>query len=289
MRQREFITFLSNVIACRLNVVAVTICFAFSTLPTAAQELLSRPTTARDLQSIVDAKVLRVAVTRFDLPSFHVHGSNGKLIGPEIEMAQQIGQALGVEIEFVENADSFDSVVDLVATGRTDIGISKLSQTYDRLRRVRFSEPYVTLRHALLFTRATIAREANGRPPAIVLQKFNGRIGVIAGSAYVGFAKRNFPEATVVEARTWDNAIESLLTGRVDALYRDEFEIRRILKIRPALNVHFGAAAMIDQNALLSVAICDTCAKLQEFINYHLGLIKGPFTLNALLNSEIGR
>lgn len=179
--------------------------------------------------------------------------------------------------------------MDLVASGQADIGISKFSQTYDRLRRVRFSEPYVTLRHALLFNRATIAREANGRPPAAVLQTFHGRIGVIAGSAYVDFAKRNFPRATVVEERTWDNAIESLLSAKVDAIYRDEFEIRRVLKNAPALNVQFGAAAIIDQDALLSVAICDSCTKLQEFINYHLGLTKGPFTLNALLNSQIGK
>jgi polar amino acid transport system substrate-binding protein len=254
-----------------------------------AQELSSQRAAARDLQSIIDVKVLRVAITGFDLPSFHVHGSDGRLVGPEIEMAEQIGRALGVKIEFVEDANSFNSVVDLVAAGQADIGISKLSQTYGRLRHVRFSEPYVTLRHALLFNRAIIAREANGRPPATALHNFRGRIGVIAESAYVNFAKRNFPEATVVEEHTWDNAIESLLNGQVDAVYRDEFEIRRVLKNRPALNVQFGAAAIIDQNALLSVAICDSCAKLQEFINYHVGLTKGPFELNALLNSEIGK
>src|SRR5262245_25710370 len=55
----------------------------------------SRPELHRDLQSIVDAKVLRVAVTRFDLPSFHVRGRDGSLLGPEIEMAQQIAGALG--------------------------------------------------------------------------------------------------------------------------------------------------------------------------------------------------
>jgi polar amino acid transport system substrate-binding protein len=230
-----------------------------------------------------------VAVTSFDLPSFHVRGPNGKLIGPEIEMAQQIGRALGVSVEFVENAASFDSVVDLVAIGRADIGISKLSQTYARLQRVRFSAPYVTLRHALLFNRGAIARDGAGRPPAGVLEKFHGRIGVIAGSAYVDFARRNFPEAQVVEMRNWDGAIEQLLGGKVDALYRDEFEIRRILKNNPALNVQYGPAAIVDQNALLSIAICDPCVKLHAFIDYHIGLTKGVFTLNALLNSRLGK
>jgi polar amino acid transport system substrate-binding protein len=268
--------------------VALGFVLALCGLPAAAQSP-PRSGPSRDLQSIVDAKVLRVAVTRFDLPSFHVRGPDGALIGPEIEMAQQIGRALAVGVEFVDQAESFDSVVDFVAAGRADIGVSKLSQTYNRLKRVRFSEPYVTLRHALLFNRVAIARAAGGRAPAVVLQKFNGRLGVIAGSAYVDFARRNFPDATVVEAKSWDTAIESLLGGQVDALYRDEFEIRRVLKNKPALNVQLGSAVIVDQNALLSIAICDTCAKLQQFINYHIAMTSGAFTLTELLNSELGK
>jgi ABC-type amino acid transport substrate-binding protein len=204
-------------------------------------------------------------------------------------MAQQVGRALGVGVEFLDQAESFDTVVDYVAVGRADIGVSKLSQTYNRLKRVRFSQPYVTLRHALLFNRVAIARAAGGRPPAAVLQKYRGRLGVIAGSAYVDFASRNFPDATVLEARNWDTAIENLLSGQVDALYRDEFEIRRVLKNKPALNVQLGSAVIVDQNALLSVAICDTCSKLQEFVNYHIGMTRDAFTLKGLLDSELGK
>jgi polar amino acid transport system substrate-binding protein len=274
--------------AARLRVIGITICITVSPLPLHVEGVLSQSTAPRDLQSIIDANRLRVAVTRFNLPSFHTHRSDGTLVGAEIEMAQQIGRALGVAVEFIEDADSFDAVVDLVAAARADIGISKLSQTYRRLHRVRFSEPYVTLRHALLFNRAAIAREANGRPPAAVLRRYNGRIGVIAASAYVDFAKSNFPEAIVVEERTWDDAVASLLAGQVEAIYRDEFEIRRIVKISPALNVQFGTAAIIDQNALLSIAICDTCSKLQELINYHLVRTKNNITLKTLLDTDKG-
>ena len=144
--------------------VAFAVCIGLSSLPAVAQSP-SRPELPRDLQSIVDAKALRVAVTRFDLPSFHVRGPDGALLGPEIEMAQQIGRALGVKVNFVDNAESFDSVVDFVAAGRADIGVSKLSQTYSRLKHVRFSEPYVTLRHALLFNRVG-DRPRSRRPPA---------------------------------------------------------------------------------------------------------------------------
>ena len=92
----------------------------------------------------------------------------------------------------------------------------------------------------------------------------------------------------MVEEPTWDDAVASLLAGRVEAIYRDEFEIRRIVKNSPALNVQFGTAAIIDQSALLSIAICDTCSKLQELINYHLGRTKNNITLKTLLDTGKG-
>ena len=270
-----------------LGLAGLVICTALSVLPCGAQEA-SRTGSLHDLQSIVDAKVLRVALTRFDLPAFHTRSPNGTLTGAEIDMAEQIGRALGIKVEFID-ADSFDAVVDLVAADRADIGISKLSQTYRRLHLVRFSEPYITLRHALLFNRSMIAQDAERRPPDAVLQGYNGRLGVIAGSAYVDFAKANFPAATVVEGRTWEDVIASLLNGKVEAIYRDEFEIRRIVKNNPALNVKFGTAAITDQNALLSIAICDTCSKLQELINYHLERTRNTWTLKVLLATEQGK
>jgi polar amino acid transport system substrate-binding protein len=259
---------------------------ALAAWPCDAQEGSPSVGAVHDLQSIVDAKVLRVAVTRFDLPAFHIRRTDGTLAGAEIDMAEQIGRALGVKVEFIDDAISFDAVVDLVATTRADIGISKLSQTYRRLHHVRFSVPYITLRHALLFNRSMIAQDTERRPPAAVLRGYSGRVGVIAGSAYVDFARANFPAATVVEARSWDGVIANLLAGKVEVIYRDEFEIRRILKNDPTLNVKFGTAAITDQEALLSIAVCDPCSKLQELINYHLERTRNSWTLKALLASD---
>ena len=124
----------------------------------------AQPAPSRDLKTIVDRGTLQVALTRFDLPAFHWR--SGELFaGPEIELARQLARALGVAVNFLDDAPSFDSVIDTVASGRADIGISKLSQTYYRLMRVRFSEPYITLRHALLYERAGVAARAKDRPP----------------------------------------------------------------------------------------------------------------------------
>lgn len=240
----------------------------------------------RDIHSIRADGTLRVAITRFDLPAFHYRRIDKSTVGPEIDLAKQIASALQVNMVLVDDPPSFDAVVEGVADGRADIGISKLSQTYYRLMIVRFSQPYLTLRHGLLFDRARIAQAAAGGPPEEVLRNFRGSIGVIGGSAYADFARRNFSAARLVELANWTDVVDALKAGRIDAIYRDEFEIKLLLKSNPALNIKFGAAILTDQFAFLSIAICNSCSKLQEFINYHLTQTRGAFTLERLLSSE---
>lgn len=247
------------------------------------QELTQHP---KDTAAIIARGTIRVAITKFDLPGFHWRTSNGVLAGPEIELTRLIGHLLQVGVEFIDDCPTFDSVVDAVASGRADIGISKLSQTPGRILHVRFSDPYLVLRQAFLFNRETIGAQAGGRPPESVLRTFNGAIGVIAKSAYVGFAERNFPDAQIVELQTWEDSVEALVNYRVDVVYRDEFEIRRVLKNNPTLNVRFGSAAFIDQKSYLSFAICESCTRLQQFIDFQIADNRVPFTLSGLLASQ---
>ena len=222
-------------------------------------------------------------------PSSATINSNGALPGVS-KLMYRINS--GAWVEYTGTPVPITPAMNLQARNETTLPAeystsSIISQTYYRLERVRFSTPYISLRHALLFNRASVAEISGGQAPDETLRTFNGRIGVIGRSAYVDFARRNFPRAQILERTNWDNAVAGLLDRSLDAIYRDEFEIKRLLKIRPALNVQFGAAVITDQHAYLSVAICDSCSKLQEFINYHLTQVQGIFTLPRLLASDL--
>jgi polar amino acid transport system substrate-binding protein len=254
--------------------------------PSRTQEIAaSRP---KDSQTIIERGIIKVAITKFDLPAFHWRDSHGDLVGPEVELTRLIGRLLKVGVQFVDDCPTFDAVIEAVTSGRADIGVSKLSQTPDRILHVRFSDPYLVLRQALLFDRVFIGKQAAGRPPEDELRKFSGTIGVVAKSAFVDFAQRNFPDAQISEFQTWEDSVQALMYDRVDAIYRDEFEVRRLLKNNPALNVRFGSAALTDQKTFLSVAVCDTCLRLQDFINYQIADNRVPFTLQGLIAFQSG-
>lgn len=282
-RARFTVRGIPGFLACGLTVLAATL----SVTPSGAQEVAAPK--AKDSHTIIERGIIRVAITKFDLPGFHWRHPGNGLVGPEIDLARVIGRLLKVGVEFVDDCSTFDAVIDAVASGRADIGLSKLSQTPYRVLRVRFSNPYLTLRQAFLFDRSFVGAQAAGRPPEEALRKFSGTIGVIAKSEYVDFARRNFRDAQISELQTWEDSIESLVRGRVEAIYRDEFEVRRVLKNNPALNVRFGSAAFTDQKSFLSIAICDTCVRLQEFINYQIAENRVPFTLSSLLAADSGR
>ncbi len=237
----------------------------------------------RDIKDILASKVLRVAITHFDIPAFHWRGSNG-FEGPEIDLVRQIGDHLGVAVEINDDAQSFDAVIEAVANGSADIGLSKVSQDYYRFVKVRFSEPYIVLHQAMLYDRRFLARGAVTETPEDAVRHFSGRIGVIRGGAYMDFGARSFPRAWVQGAPNWDAAIAGLKAHDYDAIYRDEFEILRVLQVQPAMNVEYGAAVLTDQESLVSIAICDSCAKLNAFINYHIKQTNGMFDLQRLLS-----
>jgi polar amino acid transport system substrate-binding protein len=240
----------------------------------------------RDLRGIVADGVIRVAITKFDIPPFHQRRLDGTLFGKDIDFINKLGLALNIKIAIVDDGTSFDSVVDAIANGRADIGVSKLSQSYRRVINVRFSDPYVTFHHAILFDRAIIARDAKGEAPDEALRNFRGRIGVIGASVYVDFATKNYPAAQIVEFSGWDETIRALQDHKVDMVYRDEFEVRRILKLNPAIHIQFGAAIVADQVSFLSVAICDSCTKLQEFVNYFIAQNRNDYTIDGLLSDS---
>ncbi|MBF0424426.1 MAG: amino acid ABC transporter substrate-binding protein [Magnetococcales bacterium] len=232
---------------------------------------------------------LVVGMVAQDQPPFFMKSQGGELIGFDVSLAQGIARQLKVGVTFNREATTFNGVVDLVASGKVDIGISKLSRTLDRARRVLFSRPYAVLRQGMLLNRLKLTRSAQGRHTAEVLGDFSGEIGVVRGSSYEGFAREKFPHATVIPFPDWEAIIAAVLRGDILAAYRDEVEIKKIIRGMPEASLHLQTVVFKDAVDPIVVALPQTSTGFREWINIYFDAIKLNATAETILDkySEI--
>jgi ABC-type amino acid transport substrate-binding protein len=210
-----------------------------------------------------------VAVPNFDSPPFF-YGQGDQLAGIDITLAQGIANELGVKLRFNRDAKSFNGVVDRVANGEADLAICKLSRTLERAQAIRYSEPYLKLRHALALNRIAFARLAHGQDLPDVIRHFNGTLAVIAKSSFADFAHRNFPQAEIKEYPNWNAAVAAVKNGEVVATYRDEFEIKRLLKEDNQASLTLRTVTLDDLTDTIGVATNANDPQLLSFVNLYL-------------------
>jgi ABC-type amino acid transport substrate-binding protein len=227
------------------------------------------PVPPADIARILARGTLVVAMRSVDTPPFF-YVRDGQLQGFEVDMARALARELGVALRVDRSPASFNDVVDAVARGQADLGLSKLSRTLARARTVRFSDPYLSLRHALLLHRESLARLARGRPVPQVLRNFEGSIGVIAKSSFADFARRHFPRATVREFATWEAVVQAVSRGDVMAAYRDEFEIKGVLRSDPAAALALRTVTLDDLDDTLAMVVHPADVHWLAFVNQFL-------------------
>jgi polar amino acid transport system substrate-binding protein len=237
---------------------------------------------APDIARIVTRGELVVAMLGVDTPPFF-YEKKGELVGLEVDLAKAIAKELGVNVRFNRTAKTFNAVVDTIARGEADIAVSKLSRTLARAQVISFSQPYLSLNHALILNRVKFAQFARDRALPDVIRGFSGSVGVIAKSSFADYAKRNFPNAKVVEYPGWGDVLKALDKGEVIGAYRDEFEVKRILKTDPTASLVLRTVTFKDLEDTLGVAVGIGDPVLLAFINEFLSQRADKLTINKVL------
>ena len=237
---------------------------------------------ARDLAQIKASGQLVIAVPDQRNPPFFFE-DQGELKGLDIDLARAVADALGVKPVFNREAKSFNDAVKLVADDKADMSAAKVSRTLARAQTVLFSNPYITLPHALLVNRLRFAQIAKGRGMAQVMQDYSDSIGVIANSSFVGYAKTYFPKAKIVEFATWDQVVEAVARGEVSTAYRDAFEVKRIIKLKPDLALTVRAVMIEDVKDTIGIAVGGQNFLLLGFLNLFLEQKNLQFTSEQIL------
>ena len=227
------------------------------------------PERQADLAGVLARKELRVALPAYDVPPFF-YVRDGVLQGMDVELAQNLAGELGVRPVFDRRAKTFNAVVDVIAAHEADVAICKLSRTLLRARVVQFSRPYLVLKHALVVNRVRFAEIARGRDAADVIRDLKAPIGVMGGTAYVDFAHRYFPGATLNEFSSWDELIAALRAGRIVAGYRDEVEIKKLIRDDPSVSLTLRTVTLNDLVDTIGMALPLSSPHFAAFLDMYI-------------------
>jgi polar amino acid transport system substrate-binding protein len=244
--------------------------------------LASGAIVAIDIAQILQRGELVVAMLGVDTPPFF-QMKGEQLSGIDVTLAEQMAAELKVPLRVNRSGRSFNEVVEIVARGDADLAISKLSRTLTRAQSVLFSDPYLSLNHALILNRLAFARISRDKPLPWVLRNFTGTLGVIDQSSFADFAVRNFPNAKIIAYPSWDAVIAAVKSGEVVGAYRDEFEVRRILKADPSLALTLRTVTLKDLNDTLGIAVGVRSPTLLAFVNQFLAQRNEKLTVEKVL------
>lgn len=172
------------------------------------------------LDDIVKRGTLRVGMTGDYLPFTYIDNATGKFRGFDVDMAEALGKALGVKVEFVQTA--WPQMTRDFEADNFDVAMGGVSITLDRQKKGMFSTPI--MREG----KTPIARCADkGKFESIAdIDKPGTRVIVNPGGTNERFAKANIKSA---EIKVWNDNVtifDEIAKGNADLMMTDAAETR---------------------------------------------------------------
>ena len=166
------------------------------------------------LDRVVDSGVLKVAMSG-EQPPFNMRSRDKSMIGFDVDLARSLAESMHVKLEIVQMP--FGELLAGLVAGKADMVISGMSITPERTREVSFVGPYTLSGKSILTTagiEGVVTSTAEFNNPEI-------RMVALENSTSEMFVQRNFPAAELHAVANYDEGIQMLLTGRIDAIVAD--------------------------------------------------------------------
>ncbi len=242
----------------------------FSSFKDAPTTLPSNQT--ETIKSIVNRGKLRVAMYSRDSWPFYFIDEDKELKGIDVALIKGFGKLLGVEVEFDRTAKFLDDVAIKVRNHDADVGISKLSLTFDRAMNVAVTEPYINLNQALLINRLLLAKQVQNQDSEYAIKNLHGTLGVLKKSSYVGYSTY-FKNMKLVEYDVWDNALKDVSDGKITAVFRDEAEIKIFLHKNPESALKLMSVEIQDAFDPKGAVVSLDNPQLKDLLNFYFSML----------------
>jgi polar amino acid transport system substrate-binding protein len=145
------------------------------------------------------------------LPPWIMKNKDGKYIGFEIDVANELARDMGVKLKFKEY--QWDEMIPALKNGEIDIIASGLSITPKRALEINFSVPYSSSGYSVV-SNLSLTKDFTS------IKDLNSEkvyIAVVKGTVSADLAKRVFPNAKLDIKDTADEATSAVINGTVNA------------------------------------------------------------------------
>lgn len=150
-----------------------------------------------------------------NMPPMNMTSKEGELIGYEVDLARAMAAAMGVRAKLA--AIPFAELLPALQSGKIDLILSNMTITPGRNLKVAFVGPYFISGKAFLTKIKTIAMADEAED----IDAKNTKLVVLKGSTSQAFVEEAIPDATLVTANDYDEAVKMVLEDKVHAMVAD--------------------------------------------------------------------
>jgi len=150
-----------------------------------------------------------------NMPPMNMTSKEGELIGYEVDLAKAMAAAMGVRAKL--EVIPFAELLPALQSGKIDLILSNMTITPGRNLKVAFVGPYFTSGKAFMTKIKTIALADEAGD----IDAKKTKLVALKGSTSQAFVEKAIPDATLVTAKDYDEAVKMVLEDKVHAMVAD--------------------------------------------------------------------
>ncbi|AFS78257.1 ABC transporter arginine-binding extracellular protein ArtP [Gottschalkia acidurici 9a] len=213
-----------------------------------------------------------------DYPPFEFKDKNQDVVGSDVEIAKEIAEDLGVELEI--NEAQFDSLIPVLQSGKTDIIMAGMNETPDRKKEVDFSDIYYTGEAVLVINKKDVDKFKS-------LDNLKGKtVGAQLGSIPESIARKELKESEVISIGTVSDLVLQLKGNKMNAVIMDDIVAESYVKNNSDLTIINGIV-LKGEEAGFAVATQKGQKDLMREINKTLKRLKDEGKLEKFLEEAM--
>ena len=222
--------------------------------------------------TVVEAGKLHMA-TNAAFPPYEMVADDGSFEGIDVELAGKIAEKLGLEL-VVDDMD-FGSIITSVQTGKSDIAMAGLTVTDERKQNVDFTDSYATGVQVVIV------------PEDSDIQTIDDLQGKLIGcqestTGYI-YCSDDYGEDVVTAFPNGANAIQALVSGKVDAVVIDSQPAQEFVKQNACLKIL--DTEYVTEDYAIGVSKDNTA--LRDAVNAALKELTDDGTVQSILDKYI--